>query len=68
MHLVGPVFMIVFDDQDVAPEVFAGEQAEECAQRRFKQVLDNWNAGLFQRIDDGERRREYGAHFGMLGF
>lgn len=55
MKITGPVFMIVFEDRDVSPEVFAGEQAESCARQRFKQVLDNWNASLFQRIDDGVR-------------
>lgn len=55
MNLVGPVFMIVFDDRDVSPEVFGGEQAEEGARARFEQVLTNWNANLFQRIDDGRR-------------
>jgi hypothetical protein len=55
MKIYGPVFMIVYEDADVSPEVFAGEQAEECARRRFEQCLTNWNASLFQRIDDGQR-------------
>lgn len=55
MNLHGPVFMIVFDDRDVPPEVFGGEQAEQGARARFEQVLTNWNANLFQRIDDGRR-------------
>jgi hypothetical protein len=55
MNLVGPVFMIVFDDRDVPPEVFGGEQAELGARARFERVLTNWNANLFQRIDDGRR-------------
>lgn len=55
MKIQGSVFMIVFEDADVSPEVFAGEQAEECAKRRFEQCLANWNASLFQRIDDGKR-------------
>jgi hypothetical protein len=45
----------VYEDAEVSPEVFAGEQAEECARRRFEQCLMNWNASLFQRIDDGQR-------------
>lgn len=55
MKLSGPVFLIVFEDRDVAPECFGGEQAEEGARDRFEQVLTNWNASLFQRIDDGIR-------------
>lgn len=61
MKLHGPVFMIVFDDTDVSPQVFAGEQAKECAKRAFEMHLMNWNCCLFQRIDDGVRgsaRRE----------
>ena len=57
MNLVGPVFVIMFDDRDVPPEVFGGEQAEAGARARFEQVLTNWNANLFQRIDDGRRPR-----------
>lgn len=55
MNLVGPVFLIVFADRDVPPECFGGEQAEQAARARFEQVLTNWNANLFQRIDDGRR-------------
>lgn len=69
MKITGPVFMIVFDDLDVSPEVFAGERAEDCARQRFKRVLDNWNASLFQRIDDGVRSQSDvspHAHAGSL--
>lgn len=55
MKLRGPVFMIVYEDHDVRPEVFGGEEAEECARVRFEQILANWNASLFKRIDDGRR-------------
>lgn len=58
MKLHGPVFMIVYEDPDVEPEVFAGERAEECARRRFEYCLMSWNASLFQRIDDGQRGSE----------
>lgn len=55
MELNGPVFMIYFEDQSRGPEVFSGEGAEAGARRRFTFVLQNWNAHLFQRIDDGKR-------------
>lgn len=55
MNLVGPVFVIMFDDRDVPPEVFGGEGAEVAAHARFEQVLTSYNANLFQRIDDGRR-------------
>lgn len=55
MKLHGPVFMIVFDDAGVGPEVFAGEQAEDCARRAFEAHLSNWNCSLFRRVDDGLR-------------
>lgn len=57
MKITGPLYMIVFEDCDISPEVFAGEDAERFARKRFEQVLISWNASLFKRIDNGIRDR-----------
>lgn len=55
VKLYGPFFLIMYEEPGIPVEYFGGEQAEQCARKRFEQVLDSYNASLFQRIDDGIR-------------
>lgn len=44
-------WIIWFEDEDVAPEIFSGHGATEAAGKRFAMVRSNWNCHLFQRVE-----------------
>lgn len=48
-------YMIVFDDQDVKPELLIGR---ERALIRYKQISQSWNAHLFVKIDSNSRDQQ----------
>ena len=45
-----PVWLIRYDDAEVADEVFVGETAEAFARRRFDQQRGAWSISLFQEV------------------
>ena len=48
-----PVWIIRYQDQDISDEVFAGEDAEKFARRRFDQQRNSWSLSLFQEVARG---------------
>ena len=44
------VWMIYFDDAEVQPEVFTGENARWTAHQRFENISTIYNCHLFQRV------------------
>ncbi len=46
--MTGDVWLIYFEDKDMAPEVFVGE---ENSRRRFDQLRQNWSVHLFRLAD-----------------
>lgn len=48
-------WLILYDDQDVKPEIFSGEGAEAAAKYRFRQLSTNWNAHLFVLYESNSR-------------
>ncbi|CAB4149769.1 hypothetical protein UFOVP555_29 [uncultured Caudovirales phage] len=51
--------MIVFDDADREPFMFAGAGARESAIKAFEQVSTSWNAHLFVRVERNSRDDRY---------
>jgi uncharacterized protein YpiB (UPF0302 family) len=47
--------MIVFDDADVKPIMFAGSGSRHAALKTFEKISHNWNAHLFVRIASNSR-------------
>lgn len=52
-------WLIYFEDHEVRPEIFTGENAEEAARCRFIAISDNWNAHLFECVKSNCGTGEY---------
>ncbi len=44
------LWMIYFEDKSRSYEIYSGENAEDCAKKRYSILLDSWHCHLMQKV------------------